>query len=193
MSLETSASTTTTATNMFTSISSYIWGASNPEEDEVQQTTTTATTEVPPAAASSRRRDESPATPEDWVLVGNQPAPGDLAGHHPLPSLTPSTPSAASSVIGEEEETPAEAVAPAGAPVGQDNTRVPVRMSHDHTVGLKGLKSAQICKQRSSGKALSSKALKRSNQAVINGKRKETVRYNLPIKSAGLNKNLKQC
>jgi len=175
---------------MFSSISSYIWGSS-PADNEEGEAPVVGPAGTAPAPAP--RRDESPNTPEDWVVVGNQPAPGDLAGHHPLPSLTPSSsPSSASSDAGEDE-TSATVADP--APVGQENnTRVPVRMSHDHSVvGLKGLKSAQICKQRSSGKALSSKALKRSNQAVINGKRKDMVKYNMPIKSAGLNKNLKQC
>lgn len=167
---------------MLSSISSYIWGGNAMEESEQDQSVSTPTTTPP-------RRDSSPVV-EDWVLVGNQPAPGNLTGLHPLPPVTPSTNSSASSNIGEEEGQ--EEV---DQLVGQDsNTRVPVRASHDHSVGLKSLKSAQICKQRNSGKALSSKALKRSNKAVINnGKKKESCKYSMPIKSAGFNKNLKQC
>ena len=58
----------------------------------------------------------------------------------------------------------------------------------------KSVKSAQLIKQRNSGKTLSSKALKRSNKTVHaeSGKRQSSARINFSIKMAG-NRNLKQC
>lgn len=167
---------------MLSSISSYIWGG-NPDVVSVDDA-------LPPPR---RPRDESPAA-EDWEFVGNQPAPGSLSGLDPLPPLTPSSNSEVSSAYGDHEYQPS-AVEPLDG-VGQDynNTRVPVRAGHDLTaVGIKGLKASQLCRQRQSGKALSSKAIKRSNKAVMCGRKQQTAKYNMPIKAAGMNKNLKQC
>ncbi len=154
---------------MFTSISSYIWGENREEEPSV------------PA-----HRPSSPVG-EDWVLVGTQPAPGNLGSLDPLPSLTPSSNSSeAGDEVLDDLQTDEDVA------LGHDHARVPVRARQDQAVALKSLRSAQISKQKNSGKALSSKALKRSNKAVMSS-RKETAKYNMPIKSAGLNKNLKQC
>jgi hypothetical protein len=154
---------------MFTSISTYIWGE-NQEEN--------------PSLPAPR-----PASPvgEDWVVVGNQPAPGNLGALDPLPSLTPSSTSSEAGDEVQDDLRQAEDIA-----LGHDHPRIPVRARQENSVGLKHLRSAQISKQKNSGKALSSKALKRSNKAVMSS-RKEGSKYNMPIKSAGMNKNLKQC
>merc|ERR1711915_1005371 len=56
------------------------------------------------------------------------------------------------------------------------------------------VKSAQITKQKTSGKALSSKALSRSNKvAFASVNKKYATRQSFNIKMAGSNKNLKQC
>lgn len=157
---------------MFSSISNMIWG----EEAGVPEST-------------PRPRSESPAL-QDWVVVGpSSPAPGDLASLEPLRAETSHTscpPSSSSSEAGEEEEAA---------------TAVTRGRHHAHTSRLDTLaaaevkftKSAQLVKQRNSGKSLSSKALNRSNKCLLAeaGKRGVT-RANFPIKMAG-NKNLKQC
>jgi len=62
------------------------------------------------------------------------------------------------------------------------------------TAELKQVKQSQIQKQRTTGKALSSKALKRNNKAMMAEQGKKSVtRQNFNIKMAGNNKNLKQC
>jgi len=165
---------------MFSSISSYIWGG----EEE------TAAAVPPAAASSSPPRDPSPV-PEDWVLVGGQhsTAPGNLGALRPLPPVSPA--SSNSSESGEEpnHHPPEEVESPLGARQQQ-----PIRASPENRVSLKSLRSAQISKQKNSGKALSSKALARNNMTVICGKKKEQKKFNnMSIKSAGMNKNLKQC
>ena len=56
------------------------------------------------------------------------------------------------------------------------------------------VKSAQITKQKTSGKAMSSKALNRNNKALFaSGSKKHVTRQSFNIKMAGANKNLKQC
>lgn len=158
---------------MFNSISSYIWG----EEQETAPT------------SSSPPRDPSPV-PEDWVLVGPQhsSAPGNLGALRPLPPVTPSE-SSNSSESGEELNPSDES--PLGA---RQQQQQPVRAAPDNRVSLKNLRSAQISKQKNSGKALSSKALARSNMTVIGGRKKDHKKFNnMSIKSAGMNKNLKQC
>jgi len=156
---------------MLSSISSYIWGG------EAENGPTEAVVAAPPAL-----RDPSPVQ-SDWVLVGNQPGPGSLSGLEPL--NTPSA-SEAPSEAGEEngQATPA-------ASGGQQRAVRPA--NHEASVSLKHLKAAQISRQKNSGKALSSKALKRGNKAVVPCKKREVGKYNMSIKSAGFNKNLKQC
>ena len=130
---------------MLSSISSYIWGG------EAENGPTEAVVAAPPAL-----RDPSPVQ-SDWVLVGNQPGPGSLSGLEPL--NTPSA-SEAPSEVGEEngQATPA-------ASGGQQRAVRPA--NHEASVSLKHLKAAQISRQTNSGKALSSKALKRGNKELI--------------------------
>ena len=157
---------------MFSSISSYIWGQEGAPEEGGEAVA------LPP----SPLRDPSPSG-EEWVLVGNQPAPGSLSGLDPLPPSS-SNPSSASSEAGEDPE---------GQLGHSESTRVPIRAGHDASISLKNLRAAQLSRQKNTGKALSSKALKRGNKAVIPGKRREVGKYNMSIKAAGFNKNLKQC
>ena len=128
---------------MLSSISSYIWGgeAENGPTEEV---------------VAAPLRDPSPVQ-SDWVLVGNQPGPGSLSGLEPL--NTPSA-SEAPSEVGEEngQATPASSG-------GQQRAVRPA--NHEASVSLKHLKAAQISRQKNSGKALSSKALKRGNKELI--------------------------
>lgn len=130
---------------MLSSISSYIWGG------EAENGPIEAVVAAPPAL-----RDPSPVQ-SDWVLVGNQPGPGSLSGLEPL--NTPSA-SEAPSEVGEEngQATPA-------ASGGQQRAVRPA--NHEASVSLKHLKAAQISRQKNSGKALSSKALKRGNKELI--------------------------
>ena len=60
---------------------------------------------------------------------------------------------------------------------------------------LKHVKSAQLVRQKKSGKALTSKALNRANKTVYSAgcNKKHQFKQNLNIKMAGANKNLKQC
>jgi len=155
---------------MFSSISNMIWG----EEEAVSH----------PAPAP---RSESPVL-QDWVLVGpSSPAPGDLASLEPLrpgSSTPPSVPSSASSEVGEEAE---------ATMVPRERPHPPSRLDALAAEEVKSSKSAQLVKQRNSGKSLSSKALNRSNKCVLAETGKRGVsRSNFNIKMAG-NKNLKQC
>jgi len=179
---------------MFTSISSYIWGGAagneNPSADG--------------AAASRPPRDPSPFEGvEEWVLVGATPAPGNLSGA--LEPLVPSSSlgsSPASSAVSEaggddddvdDHPLPLAAVLPSAAQVPS----APARGHQDLAVLAERrlARAGQASSQRASGKALSSKALKRSNKAVMMGvhQRKQLIRTNMPLKMAGANKNLKQC
>lgn len=178
---------------MFSTISSYIWGGEaeagldqQQPEAEPQATAIAATVVSRPttAAKSSRRkvhqhakRDHSPQNGDDWVLIGDDPSPGNLSGDalDPLPPV-----SETSSVNGEQVET--------------SSTRVPAtRPELQVAQTQKCLRQAQLTKQRNTNKALSSKALKRSNKAVTCTRKESYTKFTLPIKSAGFNKNLKQC
>lgn len=135
-------------------------------------------------------RSESPAG-EDWVLIGhNSPAPGDLGALEPLhPDSDSSTASSsAPSEAGDDAPRPGH-IANRSRP-NHPSTRLATIAAAE----LKSVKSAQLIKQRSSGKALSSKALKRTNKCSLadGGRRQNTFRSNFPIKMAG-SKNLKQC
>jgi len=166
---------------MFSSISSYIWG----EENAEQQNASTA-----PAVRTPR--DLSPEG-EDWVLVGGAhgPAPGNLGGALPLPSGESSPAgSSNSSDIGDVEPM-------------EDSVPVATRHRAHHPTALaqqaakkefQQIKSAQITKQKTSGKAMSSKALNRNNKVVFaSASKKYATRQSFNIKMAGSNKNLKQC
>merc|ERR1712088_440172 len=143
------------------------------------------------------RRDESPAG-DDWVLVGSSsPAPGDLGALEPLRTPASSAhssnlPSSTVSEAGDEEEGEPE---PASTRVvNQRPNAAPSRLDALAMAEAKSLKSAQLEKQRTTGKTLSSKALKRTNNSrhAEVGKRANSKRTNFPIKMAG-NRNLKQC
>ncbi len=97
---------------MFSTISSYIWGGEaeaigdqQPLEAAPEATVVPATAAVSrPKTANSRRkavqqRDQSPQNGDDWVLIGDDPAPGNLSGDalDPLPPV-----SETSSVNGEQ-------------------------------------------------------------------------------------------
>jgi len=153
-----------------------IWG----EEEAVQ-------------AAPALPRSESPIL-QDWVVVGpSSPAPGDLASLEPLrpgSSTPPSLPSSASSEVGDEAPTaPSEAAMVTRERPHPATSRLDTLAAEE----VKSSKSAQLVKQRNSGKSLSSKALNRSNKCVLAESGKRGVpRHNFNIKMAG-NKNLKQC
>lgn len=185
---------------MFSSISSYIWGE-EAEATEAAGTTpslqqptpaelkATAEVERPRAVGTHSRRikqqkrDQSPQNGDDWVLIGNDPSPGSLNGDalDPLPPM-----SADSSVNGDQGDSDITS--------DTSSTQVPVPRHQDvQQQTQKCLRQAQLTKQRNTSKALSSKALKRSNKAVTCGKKMNIAKFSLPIKSAGFNKNLKQC
>lgn len=198
-------------------------GSEEPLVQAAQQPVVTATTGPVqlPATAATAADELSPVT-EDWVLVGGHPpAPGNLTGAAAVdladiamaaatatPSSTPNNTTTSSSASSEADEDELhhdggdqEVVRPAqiaqlqltaghlGQEEAQPTPRTAVRSVVQPATQLKSLKSAQICRQRNSGKALSSKSLNRSNKAV----RRESIKYNMSIKSAGFNKNLKQC
>jgi len=174
---------------MFSTLSSYIWGEEN--EGIAQQ-------ECPPSSPSKVARDPSP---DDWVLVGETagPAPGNLAGGlPPLPGdSTPSQSSSSSSVAGDVSIEADEAVmsGPEPASIVSGRQRHPTTsVSQTAKKELRTIKSAQLVRQKNSGKALTSKALNRANKTVYShGNKKQQFRQNLNIKMAGANKNLKQC
>ena len=166
---------------MFSSLSSYIWGegeeAAAPEAGPRPQVTT---------------RDPSP---DDWVLVGesSSPAPGNLGGClPPLPgdSVSSSATSSACSEAGDSAE-----VAEPAPVVAASRQRQPASLSQQAAKReLRREKSAQLVKQKNSGKALTSKALNRTNKTVYSSaNKKQQFRQNLNLKMAGANKNLKQC
>lgn len=172
---------------MFSSISTMIWGEGEQEGPAPAATSTTTTV---------RARTPSPSG-DDWVLVGaSSPAPGDLGALEPLrPGTDSSPPSSAASDVGEEAEPQPGVV----TRYGDVRPRVVDRTHPSPADALaleeaKSIKSAQLIKQRNSGKTLSSKALKRSNKTVHaeSGKRQSSARINFSIKMAG-NRNLKQC
>ena len=174
---------------MFSTLSSYIWG---------EETQDGAGVDTPPSLpAPAPARDQSP---DDWVLVGEShgPAPGDLGGA--LPPLPGSASSSETSSVAGEEPAPAaaaetEAAAlPLAAP--RHMHRAAVRIAQQAARReQRTVAAAQLTRQRNSGKALTSKALNRSNKAVYGhaGSKKQQCRQNLNIKTAGANKNLKQC
>ena len=179
---------------MFSTLSSYIWGEETQDGAGVD---TPPSLPAPASAPAAAARDQSP---DDWVLVGEShgPAPGDLGGAlPPLPGSASS--SETSSVAGEEPapvaaaETEAAAL-PLAAP--RHMHRAAVRIAQQAARReQRTVAAAQLTRQRNSGKALTSKALNRSNKAVYGhaGNKKQQCRQNLNIKTAGANKNLKQC
>lgn len=155
-----------------------LWG----DCESVSSTGSEETSSTPPLP-----RSHSPAE-EDWVLVGpSPPAPGDLqAGLQPLspPSSTPS----------EVAEVEGEPAGPTSVNRGRQTHPPTSRLDALAAKEAKSNKSAQLVKQRNSGKTLSSKAIKRSNKSLLAEAGKRGVaRANFPIKMAGTNKNLKQC
>jgi len=167
---------------MLSSISSYIWGGENGEEQNPA--------EVP--APVKTPRDQSPEG-EDWVLVGGAPAPapGNLGGVLPLPSGAPS-PSVSSNSSDNGEVEPMESSIPVG---NRHRSNHPTALAQQAAKKeFQQVKSAQITKQKASGKAMSSKALNRTNKALFaSGSKKHVTRQSFNIKMAGSNKNLKQC
>jgi len=168
---------------MFSSISSYIWGG---EEAQAQN-----------QGEEVRAPRDHSTEGEDWVLVGEAPgpAPGDLGAA--LPAL-PALPSGASS----------PSVSSSGSDIGDaepldDSVPLATRHRAHHPTALaqqaakkefQHVKSAQITKQKTSGKAMSSKALNRTNKALFAAtSKKYATRQSFNIKMAGSNKNLKQC
>lgn len=213
---------------MFTSISSYIWGGAASDTNSSSSSGVGgdgAGAEPGDQAAAVRPpRDPSPFEGGDeWVLVGSgAPAPGNLARTlEPLCALLPSSlgsspasSSSASEAADEDdvEESPsslimAGAAAAAVSAVSPTATaRLPspptVRSHQDLVLAVeaRAARAGQAASQRASGKALSSKALKRSNKAVMmmtaatgRQQRKQVARTCLSFKMAGANKNLKQC
>lgn len=173
---------------MFSSISSYIWGAESSEE-----TNGAPEASYPPLSTPLRTRSPSP---DDWVLVGPSPAPGNLTGAlEPLP-VSPSSSSGTSTPASSEEDEMehSEVVAEEEPQIvnrGRPNNPA-ASVQSLATAELKQVKQSQIQKQRTTGKALSSKALKRTNKALMADQGKKSVsRQNFSIKMAG--KNLKQC
>jgi len=165
---------------MLSSLSSYIWGQDSVQEQDVA---------VLPLTVQSPR-DKSPAG-DDWVLVGGAPVPipVDIVGGVPLPSgdLSPSVSVCSSDV---EQMEPNEASEPNTQRTVHPTTLV--KQAADKQ--FQSLKSAQITKQKNSGKNISTKALNRNNKALfVNGRNKQITRHSLNIKMAGSNKNLKQC
>lgn len=159
---------------MFSSLSTMIWG-------EGQQTD---------SSPSQQPRPDSPVA-DDWELVGPaSPAPGDLGALEPLrPSDSLPSSASASSAASEAGD-----VVPVVGPRALNRGR-PCAPSLDAmaVAEARDTRSAQLLKQRHSGKSLSSKALKRSNKSVIvESCRKANARTNFSIKMAG-NRNLKQC
>jgi len=181
---------------MFSSISSYIWGGeAEATEADISNSleissSNTAEVERPRAAVgtNSRRirqqkRDQSPEHGEYWEFIGNEPSPGSLNGDalDPLPLI-----SADSSVNGDQGDSDLIS--------DPSSTHVPAPRQDPGIQQTKCLRQAQLRKQRNTSKALSSKALKRSNKtAVTCGRKINCAKFSLPIKSAGFNKNLKQC
>jgi len=163
---------------MFSSISTMLWG-----EDQQRS----ASPEVQP-------RPDSPVG-DDWELVGpSSPAPGDLGALEPLrpsaslPGSLPSSTSASSAASEAGDVVPA--VGPRAVNRGGPS---PPSIDILALAEAKEAKSAQLLKQRNSGKTLSSKALKRSNKVqLVDSCRKASARANFNIKMAG-NRNLKQC
>jgi len=175
---------------MFSTLSSYIWG---------EETEGVAQQECPPSSLPSKvTRDQSP---DDWVLVGETsgPAPGNLAGGlPPLPGdSTPSQSSSSSSVAGDVVEADESVMSsgPEPASIVASRHRHPTTsVTQTAKKELRTVKSAQLVRQKNSGKALTSKALNRANKTVYShGNKKQQFRQNLNIKMAGANKNLKQC
>jgi len=173
---------------MFSSLSSYIWGeeTQNGQGQEFNPT-------LPDNVKASR--DQSP---DDWVLVGEtaSPAPGNLTGAlPPLPGdSTPCQSSSASSEAGDAEAAVTTAPEPS-AVTSSRHRQTPVSIAaYQAKKELKSAKAAQLLKRKNSGKAMTSKALNRSNKTVYSPKsKKHQFRQNLNLKMAGANKNLKQC
>jgi len=175
---------------MFSSISSYIWGGENEAASSEEASPNVLSTPPTP-------RSPSPSG-DDWVMVGPTPAPGDLTGAlTPLP-VTPASLSGTSTPAsldeGEAEEIGSTAQPPIVINRGRPNdpaARVQALVSEE----VKQERQSQIQKQKNTGKALSSKALKRSNKTIMaeQGKKTAAFRQNFNIKMAGNNKNLKQC
>lgn len=131
---------------------------------------------------------------EDWVLVGETtgPAPGNLGGALPALPSGASSPSGSStsSDIGDAEQL-AESVPVATRHRAHHPTALAQQAAKKE---FQHVKSAQITKQKTSGKAMSSKALNRSNKAVFaSTTKKYATRQSFNLKMAGSNKNLKQC
>jgi hypothetical protein len=174
---------------MLSSLTSYLWGGEEP-------TATGLETDTPPDTPLDSVSTVSTAE-EDWVLVG--PTPGQLN----LGSLTNpresrqsedletiSNVDEASSENGSIEEQERSTNS------GSGQSRVPATFTQSvGTPLVKLMKTAQLTRQRTSGKAMSSKSLNRSNKTVMatNRNRKGAARQNFQVKMAGANKNLKQC
>ena len=174
---------------MFSTLSSYIWG------EEAQDGSAPVPVVTTPGVKPVRD-----TSPDDWVLVGetSSPAPGNLAGAlPPLPGdSTPVSQSSSSSQseAGDVDMDVVAAVAPAAVVTSPRQRHSITQHQAPRKETLKHVKSAQLVKQKKSGKALTSKALNRANKTVYSaGNKKHQFKQNLNIKMAGANKNLKQC
>merc|ERR1711974_193277 len=143
---------------MFSSISTMFWG------EEQDGSSSNASVPLP-------RRDESPAG-DDWVLVGSSsPAPGDLGALEPLrtPASSAHSSNLPSSTVSEAGDEEAEPEPASTRVVNQRPNAAPSRLDALAMAEAKSLKSAQLEKQRNSGKTLSSKALKRQQLEARGG------------------------
>lgn len=166
---------------MFSTLSSYIWGGEEGREEE-----------IPPSPGLQDKMPRSPS-PDDWVLVGetSNPAPGNLGGALP-PLPGDSTPSQSSSNSSEAGDL--ETVESSGPVVGRQRAHQGSEAQLAVRKEQESIRSAQLVRQKHSGKALTSKALKRKNKTVYSqGNKKQIWRQNPNLKMAGANKNLKQC
>lgn len=163
----------------------------------------------------------SPAEAEDeWVMVGpnarNTPLTlGSLNEVLPTPTTGSTGSSTSPSESGDEGEAPMEAgstsenedesLVAGGTPRAVTLSRSARRLTSPFSCQssvtvhqMKAMRSAQVCKQKRSAKSATAKAVAKKNKAVKNegtslGKRAFANKHHLSLKSAGSNKQLKQC
>lgn len=174
---------------MFSNLASYIFGSSEEEANNEQQQP-----ESPPRSLS--RRQTSSSEDGEWVLVGDS-SNLHLGSLNDQGSLPPAGSSVSPSEVGDEEAINSDTPRGEGNNIVTRSTRrlaTPFSQSTATTLSqIKGVRSAQNAMQKKAHKISSTKNMERKNKAVKTSNCKKQMFKMLPAKSAGMNRQLKQC
>jgi len=194
---------------MFSNLASYIFGESNDTPNESEAAFNNSEVKANPISSTTTEEEC------EWVVVGGEVQPsltlGSLNDVVARPTTGSTGSSEAPSEMEEDEDmvvvVPREEIATTSNPEGPGTSREialtrsarrltsPLACPNGISLSqMKALRSSQKSKQKDATKHVTSKASERQNKAVkIRSNQSKRNKAAHPIKSAGFNKQLKQC